>query len=210
MHPRNTIRGFTLIELLVTMALFTFVITIATGALYSAQAINTRLQQTQTILDGVNLATEVVVRDIRFGASFYCDTSIPMPIPSIRKGCPYPTGGSVLIFRPILPLVGTNDRRFDRVAYYLSEGMLYKDEFPFGGAVRTYQITSSDVNVERLSFYAAGVNTTTGLMDYVSASDYSQPVITMILSGVTVPKKASSRPVEFSVQTSAVSRALDN
>jgi prepilin-type N-terminal cleavage/methylation domain-containing protein len=33
-------RGFTLVELLVTMAIFISVITIATGALYSAQAVN--------------------------------------------------------------------------------------------------------------------------------------------------------------------------
>jgi len=204
------VRGFTLVELLVTMAIFISVITIATGALFSAQVVNTRLQQTQSILDGVNLATEVIVRDMRYGSSFYCDTAIPLPMVSVRKSCEYPNGGTVIIFKPTMALANTTNQSLDRVAYYLSAGVLYKDEYPYGGTKRTLQITSSDVDVQKLSFYAKGLNTTTGASDYGGASDYSQPLVTMVISGVTIPRKKTTQPVSFSVQTSASSRALDN
>lgn len=203
-------KGFTLIELMVTMAIFIGVMTIAVGALFSAQVVNTRLEQTQEVLDGVNLATEVIVRDMRYGSNFYCDTSIPFPMTAVRKNCAYPSPGTVLIFRPTIALAGTADQNLDRVAYYLSNGILYKDEYPSGASKRTYQITSTDVNVQTLSFYATGLNSTTGGSDYAGASDYNQPLITMIISGVTIPRKKTVQPVKFSVQTSASSRALDN
>jgi prepilin-type N-terminal cleavage/methylation domain-containing protein len=203
-------RGFTLIELIVSMAIFITVITIATGALFSAQVVNTRLEQTQTVLDGVNLATEVIVRDMRYGSDFYCDTAIPQPVPSVRKPCAYPTGGTVLLFKPTNILSGSTDHTLDRVAYYLSNGVLFKNEYPSGGVVRTSQITSSDVKIQTLSFYATGINSTTGSRDYVGASDYNQPLITMVISGVTIPRKVRDLPVTFSVQTSGSSRSLDN
>lgn len=206
----SSLRGFTLVELMVTMAIFISVITIATGALFSTQVVNTRLEQTQTILDGVNLATEVIVRDIRYGSNFYCDTAIPFPMTSQRKGCVHPSGGTVLIFRPTIAIPGTTNASLDRVAYYLSNGILYKNEYPYGGTMRTYQITSSDVDIKTLSFYATGLNSTTGASDYAGISDNNQPLITMVISGVTIPRKKTIPPVTFSVQTSGSSRALDN
>lgn len=210
MRNSRNMRGFTLVELLVTMAIFISVITIATGALFSAQVVNTRLEQTQAILDGVNLATEVIVRDMRYGSNFYCDTSIPFPMTTVRKNCAYPSGGTVLIFRPTIAIPGTSDQTKDRVAYYLQNGVLFKNEYPYGGSMKTYQITSGDVNITDLHFYSTGLNTTTGSSDYASTYDYNQPLITMVISGVTIPKKKTIQPVTFSVQTSATSRALDN
>lgn len=210
MKTTTTLKGFTLIELLVTMAIFISVITIATGALFSTQTVNARLEQTQSILDGVNLATEIIVRDMRYGFNFYCDTGIPFPMSYIRKNCIYPNGGTVIIFRPAIALAGTTDQTKDRVAYYLQSGVLYKDEYPYGGTKRTYQITSNDVNIQDLHFYSAGLNTTTGGNDYAGSYDYNQPIITMVISGVTIPKKTSIAPVTFTVQTSGTSRALDN
>lgn len=209
-----TTHGFTLIELMVTMAIFINVVTIATGALYSAQAVNTRLEQTQTVLDGVNLATEVIVRDIRYGSNFYCDNnaSVPTPVPTLRKSCTYATGGgNILVFKPTSALSGTTNANQDRVAYYLSSGVLYKNEYPSGGAMRTYQITASDVSIGRLAFYATGLNSSLGdpSIDYGSVSDTNQPLITLIMSGVTIPKKKTVQPVTFSIETSASSRTLD-
>lgn len=199
---RSSLPGFTLVELLVTMAIFIGVITIATGALFSAQSVNTRLEQTQKVLDGVNLATEVIVRDMRYGSDFYCDTSLPSNPPMTRRQCAYPNGGTVLIFKPTIPLSGSTNPDNDRVAYYLSNGMLYKNEYPSGGAVMTKQITSSDVNVQKLSFYSSGLAN-------IASSDYNQPLITFVLSGITIPLKRNVQPVSFSVQTGASSRTLD-
>lgn len=204
------LRGFTLIELLVSMAIFITVITIATGALFSAQAVNVRLQQTQAILDEVNLAAEVMIRDVRYGAIFYCDTTLPTPVPMTRKSCIYPNGGGVLIFRPVLSLLGSTNRLNDRVAYYVENGTLYKKEYPSGGAERTLQMTSTGIDVNNLTFFATGAQSMTGTNDYSSLSDINQPLVTIIMSGVTIPLKRSVTPVSFSIQTSASSRGVDN
>lgn len=199
-----SLRGFTLVELLVTMAIFTTVITIAVGALFSAQAVNTRLEQTQSVLDGVNLATEVIIRDIRYGSHFYCSTVLPNPIIVSPQECSYPTSGTVLVFKPTMSLPGTADPDNDRVAYYVSNGMIYKNLYPYGGTVQTQQISSNDVDVERLAFYSEGLQPSTG-----AGADNNQPLITMVLAGVTIPRKVTTIPVSFSVQTSGSSRLLD-
>lgn len=209
-HTPTSIRGFTLVELMVTMAIFITVITIATGALFSAQAVNVRLQQTQVILDEVNLVMEMMVRDIRYGATFYCDTSVPSSAPLTRRSCQYPNGGTVLIFRPVTILSGSTDQLKDRVAYYVENSVLYKREYPFGQASRTFQLTSADIKISKLSFYAIGVQSVSGTNDYTAQSDMDQPLMTVVVSGTTVPQKAGVSPVTFRIQSSASSRGIDN
>jgi prepilin-type N-terminal cleavage/methylation domain-containing protein len=207
---KTSLKGFTLIELLVTAALFSVILSIAVGALLSAQLVNTKLEQTQTVLDGVNLVTEVMVRDIRYGSYYYCDTSEPSGT-LIRKSCPY-TGGAgatVLTFKPTVALVGTTDPTKDRVSYYLKENAIYKNEYPYGNIMRSYQITSSEVKINTLGFYSVGVNSVLGNNDVGNASDLDQPLFMIVISGATIPKKKRA-PVTFSVQTSTASRMLDN
>ena len=202
----KNMRGFTLIELLVSLAIFTSVITIAVGALFSAQAVNARLEQTQLILDGVNLAVEVMSRDIRYGAAYRCDTALLTPLQTNRLSCPYTSGigGTALIFKPSVRLPQSIDSLTDRVAYYLSNGAIYKDEYwqavPGTYTKQTYQITPSDVQINTLTFFVNGAE----------QGDSNQPLITMIVSGTTIPRKSNVKPVTFTVQTSASSRALDN
>lgn len=196
------VKGFTIVETLVVLALFTTIITIATGALFSAQAVNTKLQQTQIILDGVNLAMEEVVREVRYGSVFYCTNAVPGSTPD-RQSCAYPSGNSVLVFKPADALTVNNSSN-DRVAYYLSNGALYKQSFPEGVASTPLQITTSDVTIEGLRFYVKGAETTSA-----STPDYRQPIVTVAMSGVTRPTQPHITPVHFSVQTTAASRKLD-
>lgn len=199
-------RGFTLVELLVSLAIFTSIITIATGALFSAQAVNARLEQTQLILDGVNLAVEVMSRDIRYGTIYYCDTAVRTPLQTTRLSCPRSAGigGTAVIFKPSVKLSQSTDSVSDRIAYYLSNGAIFKDEYwkVSGNYVKkTYQITPSDVNITDLVFYVSGAEGSPG--------ESNQPLITMIVSGTTIPPKSNVKPVTFTIQTSASSRGLD-
>jgi prepilin-type N-terminal cleavage/methylation domain-containing protein len=200
-----SVRGFTLVELMVTIAIFTSVMTIATGALFSAQAINTKLQETQTILDEVNLSIQILSRDIRYGGQFYCtDNQLDSSgvVPGARNSCAYPNGRVAILFKPTDILTGTTNSSKDRVAYFLTNGILYKTEYPFGGTSKTYQITSQDIRIDTLKFYVTGAGDIT--------VDSDQPIITFIISGVTVPTRANIQPVRFSVQLSVSSRGLDD
>lgn len=194
-------RGFTLVELLVTLALFTMVITLAVGALFSAQAINSKLQQTQVILDGVNLATELIARDVRYGSSFYCSNGTSSPVASLpRLSCS--EGNTVLLFKPAIPLSASNSLN-DRVAYYLANGALFKQEYPEGNAASSpLQITTSDVTITSLTFRVIGAEAV--------PADYNQPIVTISIAGVTRPAKQGVEPVHFTLQTSSTSRVPDN
>jgi prepilin-type N-terminal cleavage/methylation domain-containing protein len=206
---KKTIRGFTLVELLVSLALFTSVITIAVGSLYSAQAVNTKLQQNQIVLDEMNLVMEVIARDVRYGSVFYCDTIIPSSLFVNRKDCTYTNtpGGNVLIFKPVVKLPSSTDYSKDRVAYYISNGIIYKDEYKEGSISNkiTYQMTTSDVQIDNLTFFVTGAESF-----QASTPDFNQPLITIIISGTTIPSQSTVNPVKFNLHTSVSSRRFDN
>ena len=192
--------GFSLIELLIAVSIFSIISVIAMGALYSVQNVNTRTQQTQMILDGMNLSMEEMVRDIRYGDIFNCGTdSSNLSLVTIRNDCNVSvTLGNVLVFKPS---GSASDN--DRIAYYLSnDGHIMRWS---SSTATNSQVTAGDVNIKTLHFF---VEDTGSVQD--STPDYEQPLITIIVSGVTVPPKSSVLPVKFNLQTSVSARRLDN
>lgn len=205
-----TLSGFTLVELLVVLGLFSSIATLSLGALFNAQTINAKLLENQSILDNVSLSTQTMIREIRFGSNFNCDITLPAStttVPRIRKDCAFSatTGGSVLLFRPA---DATDDR--DRVAYYTKNGILYKEEYPYGSASSTLQMTADDVVIKDLTFYVEGSYTSDGSSDYLGTSDLKQPLVRILFSGTTKPDSGSILPTPFTIQTSVSSRDLDN
>ncbi len=200
-----SMRGFTLIELMVTAALFITVITIATGALFSAQAINVKLQETQAILDEMNLSVQMISKDIRYSSQFYCSSDpedSSARISGARSSCAYPSGGTAIFFRPSIALSGTTDASKDRAVYFISNNTLYKTEYPFGGVSQTYPITSQDIKVNTFEVYVSGAES--------SPANLNQPLITFTITGDTVPRALNVKKVRFSLQQSVSPRGLDN
>lgn len=206
----KTIQGYSLVEILVVLGLFSAISTLALGALFNAQSVNARLQETQAILDNMNLSSQTITREIRFGSDFYCATSLSVgaqSVPTTRKNClPGTTPGRVLIFKPSDAV-----NELDRVAFYVSGGVLYKDVYPYQGTTTVLQMTSDDVNVTSFTMYVDGANTSTGSNDEpVGAIDYKQPMITIFLSGVTRPAKSTTPPATFDIETVVSAREIDN
>ncbi len=213
------VKGFTLVEMLVVLGLFSFIMTLATGVLYTSQAINVKLQETQSILDNVSVSLEIMTRDIRYGSVFHCDTSLNVANFRERRGCSYDdlgvnNGGVVLFFKP----VDANNSN-DRVAYYASTTqtgkVILKDEYFSGKATTTYQITADDVKIKSLLFYVVGASSTSlakdeGGVEIPDSNDYIQPLITLSVSGETIPIKEKASSTKFIVETSISSRVLDN
>ena len=203
------IKAFTLVEILVVLGLFSSISTLVLGTLFNAQAINSRLQETQAIFDNINLSTQTITRDIRFGSDFYGTTTLPVvsvPLPTIRRSCPQSLGGcNVLIFKPA---DAVDDR--DRVVYYVNNGVLFKEEYPFGSSATISQMTAGDVLIESLIFYVDGAQTSDGSNDENAAFDYIQPRVTLLVSGRTNPGSTTKSPVRFNIQTTISSRGIDN
>ena len=209
----KNVQGYSLVEILVVLGLFSSISTLSLGALFNAQSVNARLQETQTILDNMNLSTQTVTRDIRFGSDFHCEVTTPMgsissipTVPTNRKNCaPGSPQGTVLILKPS---DATNDS--DRIAYYVSNGVLYKDVYPYLGTTTVLQMTSDDIYITSLKFYVDGANTSDGSNDDLGLTDYKQPLISMFLSGVTRPARSTTPPATFDIQTAISAREVDN
>lgn len=202
------IKGFTLVEMIVVLGIFSLLMTLATGALYTNQKINTKLQENQSILDNVNLSMDTISKDIRYGTDFYCADTVNAPQIPLRQGCGYPTGGRVIFFKP-------NDvsSSTDRVAYYASStvygDVILKDEY-IDGATTTYQVTASNLRVKSLVFYVLGANTTSGTsQDVGDIHDFEQPLIVLTLGGETIPADLTASSTSFVIETSISSRRVD-
>lgn len=212
----KSIKAFTLVEMLVAVTIFSFVVLIAVGALFTVQKISTKTQQTQIILDGVNLSMEQMTRDIHYGWEFHCENISGNPDPALlstykqRQSCQYdPNSGSVynaLFFRP----VNSNDPANDIVAYYLSTDGATSTimKWTHTATQNKYShITDPDVNIKALHFFVRGADISPIPPDL---GDYEQPLIMIVIDGVTIPTRSGVLPVEFNLQTTASSRLLDN
>ncbi len=220
-------KGFTLVEMLVVLGLFSFIMTLSTGVLYSTQAINVKMQESQSVLNNVSVSLETITRDIRYGSKFYCLDTLPLNrsiwadyvlYVQNRRNCSYGTegmnhGGKVLIFKAV-DAVNVNDR----VAYYASTtstgNVILKEEYT-NGVRSIYQVTANDVKISSLVFYVSGASSTvltkdTLNIDIPGSNDYIQPLISLIISGETIPLSDGSTTTPFIVQTSISSRFLDN
>lgn len=203
------IQAFSLVEILVVLGLFSSIATLSLGALFNAQSINSRLQETQAIFDNVNLSIQTITRDIRFGSDFYCDITPPIApsvVPTIRRNCVYgSSGGTVLIFKPA---GAKND--LDRVVYYIKNGILYKDNYPYNATATVFQLTADDMLIKSLTFYVDGAQTSDGSNDYLNQHDYKQPLVKVFFSGITRPTGKNTKPADFDLETAISAREIDN
>lgn len=62
--------GFTLIEIIVAVSIFVIVIMIAVGAVLNAVDANRKAQNTNVIIDNLNLSFESMIRDLRTGKNY--------------------------------------------------------------------------------------------------------------------------------------------
>jgi type II secretory pathway pseudopilin PulG len=206
LYKKIHIRGLTLVEILVVLGLFSGVATLALGALFNTQTINNRLVENQSILDNVNLSLQIVTRDIRYGTDFYCSSSLEEAT-TTRKSCTYSGGGGVVLsFRST-----DSNNALDRVTYYVQDGVLYKRENNFGSPASTYQMTARDIYITQFRLYVDGAYATDPTLSTDGSTiDYSQPSVTILVSGRSKPSRPTVAPAIFNIQTTIAPRLLDN
>lgn len=190
-------KAFTLIELLVSLTIFSFVVVMAIGALYSAQNYSAKAQESQVILDGLNFTMEIMSREIRYGTNFYCDPNPSGDIPNSdqigKNDCFGPELGKVLFLQP--------NNKTSRVVYYLDGRTIKRKDFANSPAT-VEDVTSPDINVESFNFYVKGSNG-------IGLSNYDQPRITVIIAGKTIPNNVNIKPTLFRIQNTITQRVLD-
>ena len=64
--------GFTLIELLVSVSIFSIVMLVSTGAVFSIVEANKKAHTLKSVMTNLNFTLESMVRDVRVGSQFSC------------------------------------------------------------------------------------------------------------------------------------------
>ncbi len=181
-------KGFTLVEIIVSVGIFTFVMFISTGAIYSIFDANRKSQNTRSIIDNLNYTLESMTRTIRFGTTYHCD--ITTGSVSTPRDCASGASSISVSNPPVNPL--------GYVYYRLNAGAIQRS---FNLGVTWLSLTSPDVTVTNLSFRVFGSPS-------YASGDRLQPQAIVVISGY-VGVKATSKTT-FTIETTVSQRLVDS
>ncbi len=179
--------GFTLVELMVAVSLFAVIMTLSMGSILSVFDANRKSQTLRTVMDNLNFTMEAMTRNIRFGSTYHCDSTVgDITVP---RDCGNNSPATSLVFKAS---DGT------RVIYKLSGGRIARSIN--GGS--DYYLTSSDMTIQSLTFRVFGSP------NYSTGADLFQPQVIIVVSGF-----AGSKPTiasSFSLETTVSQRQFDS
>jgi len=175
-------KGFTLIEIMVAVSIFTIVMMISMGAVFSVVGANRKSQSLNVVVNNLNFAFESMIRDLRTGTGYEVSDCV-----GISYDC---------------RTVTFEDREGRRVSYGQAVGgVIFKEytevensNLPQGG------ITDPEVTIENMSFDLLGGN---------PSGDGSQLLLRIHLQGKT-GNPANNTESAFNIQTLIAPRSLDS
>ena len=184
--------GFTLVEMITAVAIFALVMTMAMGSLLTVLNANKQNQAIQTAVNNLNLALEMMSREIRVGSKYHCGSDTPY---TTAKDCT--TGGSFISF---LSYEG------NQVIYKWVDddgvGRIARSED--GGASFLY-LTSKGIDLEQLTFYVKGTD-----LKPTGGSDDIQPRVLISVGGyVDLGSVGDRGKSHFDLQTTVSQRLID-
>ncbi len=173
-------RGFTLIEMIVSVAIFSLVVVVSTGAIFTIIRTNQKVQTIKTVMESLNFTIESVNRVLRFSTDYHCGTTGTLSLP---KNCTYPSGDSFIAYKDYRD--GTTKR------FRLNGTSLEK-----GDSSGVYSsMTGADVNITRLSFYVENAESVT-----------VQPRVKIVIQGFAGTKPDTR--TSFNVETMISQRLI--
>ncbi len=180
----KTRRAFTLVEVLVSLSVFSLVMLIATGSIFTIVDANKKSHALKSVMTNLNFALESMAREIRVGTGFVCTST----------GGDCPTEGSSsfsFISNRDMDIVGGNDP----VEYSFSNGRIFKQRFGTDGS--PVPITAEEIVITHMMFYVIGS----------ASSDLRQPRVVMVISGYVGTGNTKST---FNIQTAISQRSIDS
>ena len=189
----NKKTGFTLIEMMVAVFVFSVVMTLATGAIFSIINAYKTSQALKSVMDNLNSALDSMSRDIRYGTVYHCGnnnvTSYTSPV-----SCPDSSPGS-----PDHTIFAFLDKLQVHTMIYTFQsdqadgsGYIKKCTDNTSNCVR---LTAPEVHIKNLNFYVSGAQ----------AGDPGQPQLQISISGYA---KAGSNESDFNIETMVDQRNL--
>lgn len=152
-NKKNINSGFTLVEMLVSIALFSIVLTVAIGSIFTIIDSSRKSQTLTLVMNNLNFSLEVMTRDIK--------TSDPVEIEN---------EGTLL--NPILKI---KDQDGDTIRYkYVEDEQTIKKSVNSTSDSQYFSIVSSDVSIETFEFQIFGDPTGT---------PKEQPLVVIVVNG---------------------------
>lgn len=188
---KKTKKGFTLIEIMVSISVFSIVMLVSSGSIFSVFDANRKSQTMRSVMDNLNLSLESMTRTIRFGYRYHCDITQGGGLNTTRD-C---AGGANSI-----ALLDSNSAQ---VVYQLctsgaNTGRIARSADCNAGPF----ITGTDVTINTLNFYVLGSDT------YSASTNLVQPKVIISITG-HAGTKTSSR-TDFRLQTMVSQRIFDS
>ena len=177
--------GFTLIEVLVSVSIFSIVMLVSTGAVFSIVEANKKAHTLKSVMTNLNFALESMARDIRVSSQFSCN-----------GGGDCPSGGTTFSYKANRDVDGDNSAN-DVVEYSLvGEGI--QKEISGGAYPNTSIITANEIHIILLKFYVIGTQP--------SPADTKQPKVVITIKGYA---GAGNTKSDFNIQTTISQRSID-
>lgn len=211
--------GFTLIEMIVALAVFSFVITIAVGALLMLMSASKRLQGEQSVMTNLSFALDSMTREIRTGSFYYCDSqpnsngSNNMFNPAVNldtllgnsyrdcvDGNKY-NGNSTRLHGLAFKEGGDSiTASGERILYYFDsqEGKIYRRVG--GGAPES--IVSSGIVIKKMEFFVTGSKK----LSLGGSNNDDQPAVTIFIEAA---ESTDATAKSYYLQTTVTQRILD-
>ena len=183
--------GFTLIEMLVAVFVFSVIMTISTGAIFSIVSANKTSQALKSVLDNLSSAVDSMSRNISYGTMYNCSGDPGQEI-DFSKSTSCLDGDKIFAF---------TDKDGHYVSYFFDDtngvldGVLQRCEgsVPDGNCT---QLTAPEVHIKDMKFYVAGAG---------PSIDEGQPSLRVTISGYA---QSGSSKSEFNLQTMISQRSL--
>ena len=188
MRPLKTSqqKGFTLVEMIVAIGLFTIVMMVATGAIFSIVNANRNAQTINAVITNLDFSLESMLREMRTGYNYSCGSTVG-GTPPAPKDCT--AGGTEIAFV---------NAQGQQVGYAFSgaggNGSITRTLGTGPSAGIPIAETAPEVNITRLEFYVSG--TVTG----------RQPSVLVQIIGTAGSGKSKT---SFDIQTYVSQRALN-
>lgn len=178
-------RGFTLIELLVSISIFTMILTVIMGSIFSVFEANRKSQSLRAVMDNLNFTLESMTRTIRFGTKYHCDITSG----NINEPQDCVSGGNSFSVTDSDGVINIYTMTNGRIARSRDGGNTY------------YNLTGSDVTITKLTFWIRGSQP-------LSSGDILQPRAIIVVSGYAGAKPTSRST--FTLETMVSQRIFDS
>lgn len=189
----NLSEGFTLVEMIVSIALFSVVMIVCTGALLAIVGANRKAQALQSVINNLNISLDGMVRAVRMGSNYHCGSGNY----ALPQDCNTENGETIFAFLPFGVPEGGNQ-------WVYSYDETNKSIMRSTDGSLPIAITAPEVDIEYMRFFVVG--TTRGCT--VDPCDTIQPKVVMVVKG-SAPTSDSRARTTFHIQVTAVQRLLD-